>query len=232
MRRSDTRSRLLKLAALTVGACAFVASFCYLWVDDAAIQAIGLALALPLSIWRRSLWTVLAELRAFLAFASVMGLCYLGFGLLELNGQPLIHWAWFGATRIMLFLTTVLAVGFLLSFLTLEDILALPLSMDRLKIPILAETLFRTARRAMAPTAFFVDLFPEFQARTGSRNFRSDFRKRLLSVLALVFLILRESEIQGEMIDNRIRHCFPGKQQKENVSHDSRDEKGRPRVLP
>ncbi len=197
----------LKISGLLSAAGLFVWFVCYKYLDYIEVQAGFLVFAGLLKIFRTSLRRFWNELKLFAAFVMLMGLFYIIFGLLELNGQPLHYWLIFGVNRILLFVSSMLISGFLLSFITMEDIIRLPVRIEWLKYLILGNALFQSAQRAMDRLGFFVEMFPEYQTQAGSR-LRRNFHKNLTTVLALVFFIIRESEVQGELIDNRIRHCF------------------------
>lgn len=196
----------LKLILLLLLALLFIGLFCVFWLDSGLAQGLALAGISVASIMRTSPRQFLQELRLFASFVVLMGIFYLIFGLFSLNGHPLSWWSIFAAKRLSLFLSTLLALGFLLSFITMEDIFALPMAVGRKKYLLLGSSLYSTSRNAMEDIELHTSLFPENQQQKRSMGGR--FRRQLISILTLIFYILREAELQGEMMDNRIRHCF------------------------
>ncbi len=194
-----------RICLLLLAAALFVWYSAYRYADRPDFQASGFIALAILFILRCSLREFRDHLILFFGFAMTMLLVYLVFGLLKIQDRTLTYWLHIGAGRVLLFLNTMLAFGFLLSFLGLEDILSLPLPPERLKYLILGEILYRAAIRVMPRMRFYVSLFPEFQ--TGKRGVRREFRAQLITVLGLICFVLREAEIRGEMLDNRLRHC-------------------------
>ena len=119
-------------------------------------------------------------------------------------------WLRYGVNRILCFLSTVLALSFVVSFFRIDDALALPLPLSCRKSLILGESLFNTARGALDDSDLYLRHVPDQRIlpdRWPARAFAA-FQRQLLIILTLIFYILNEAEIQGELIDNRIAHCI------------------------
>ncbi|MBM9518583.1 hypothetical protein JWG39_01975 [Desulforhopalus vacuolatus] len=195
-----------KLALLLFLALLFICLFCILWLDSGLAQGLALAGISVAGIVRTSPRQFFQELRLFASFVVLMGLFYLIFGIFSLNGHPLSWWSIFAAKRLALFLSTLLTFNVLLSFISMEDIFALPIAVGRKKYLLLGSSLYSTSRNAMENIELHTSLFPENQQQKCSMGGR--FRRQLISILTLIFYILREAELQGELMDNRIQHCF------------------------
>ncbi len=188
----------------------------YLYLDAFAAQIGFFALIIAALAAKTSLRRVGAELKLFLPFVLLMLGIYAIFGLIGLQQAQhpqeaaLTFWLRYGVNRILCFLSTVLALSFVVSFFRIDDALALPLPLSCRKSLILGESLFNTARGALDDSDLYLRHFPDQRIlpdRWPARAFAA-FQRQLLIILTLIFYILNEAEIQGELIDNRIAHCM------------------------
>ena len=99
-------------------------------------------------------------------------------------------------------------IQFLLSFFQTNDILALPMSINAKKHFILGRALFLHTIKHLDDLEFHLRLFPEYQQKR--LNLKQWFNLKLQLTFGVITMILRESKLRGELIDNRIRHCYNG----------------------
>ncbi|GAB1365530.1 hypothetical protein MASR1M36_04010 [Candidatus Cloacimonadaceae bacterium] len=76
-----------------------------------------------------------------------------------------------------------------------------------LKYIILGKHLYEVASTAYSELCVFSDFMPMNQAV--KQSFMGRIRIKLVVILALVSFVISEATIKGEMIDERIRHCWP-----------------------
>lgn len=208
-------SKSFKIVSLLLYLLLFIYLFSYKFLDNQLIQTEYFIFISILYCLKNSFKSFFKDLKVFLPFISSMLLIYLLFGLFGFKGfgdynpqsSTIIYWTLFGVRRIFLFLSTALTFGTAFSFISIDDITSLPIDIKYLKFIILGKSLFENANNSFERFDFFIQMFPEFQ-KEEKQGLKKKFKKNLLIILGLIFFIIRESNIQGELIDNRIKHCF------------------------
>ncbi len=152
--------------------------------------------------WRK----LAAEWKLILPFVVSMLLVYLLIGLIV---SHLSYWLKYGWLRTLNFINTMFFFQLVLSLVSMRDIIGLPLKMSVRKHIILGRALFCLALQQNANLEFHLRLLPEYQNKRLS--LRQLFLFKLQQALAIIILLLREARLKGELIDNRIRHCHPGR---------------------
>lgn len=189
----------------------FLTLFGVIWLDRLLIQVAALVGTSLLMILRFGARRWLKEVLALLPFLLTLMLVYLLFSLLDLkplqsSGSASAYWINYGSVRALILLSSLFVIQLSYSFSSFSDLLALPLSINSKKYFILGKALYHTAFSSYSRLSLHISLIPTHQAAPKSR--RQEFRLKLSYLLALLYLILRESRIKGELIDNRIRHCY------------------------
>ncbi len=207
---------MYKFILAAVALAALIVGLGYIYIDVWQAQAAYFAVIFVIIALRTSLKQAVAELRLFLPFVVMMLVIYAVFGLLQVrhDQQPqqsaLAFWLIYGINRVFCFLNTALSLSLLLSWFRIDDVLALPIPIRYTKALILGRSLFSKARGALDDIDLHLRHFPDqrfLPARWHLRLFAA-FQRQLLLILTLIFYILEEAEIQGELIDNRITHCM------------------------
>lgn len=203
-------SALIKFVLATMALILFCVFFCVIWLDRLALQLIGfLALSMLLAS-KRGFRGWFKQVRILLPFTFTLAAVYLLFGLLKVSDPSgaragLEFWSVYGANRIMLLLSSVLAIRVCYSYVSFDDLLALPIRISLLKYVILGKLLYEAAFSSYRQICFYQSLIPSLQV--GGQSLKSRFNFRLASLLALLYYIIGEAKLKGELIDNRIRHC-------------------------
>ncbi len=211
---------ILKLLIIFISIVSFIAVFCYLMADNIAVQLSFFSLVLVFNLIRLKLIRFFAEIKIFLPFVISMLVVYFLIGLVGLRlfsvqqdwQQNILFWINYGLLRCLMFLNTVLILQFLLSFIQIDELLRIPLPVKYMKFLILAKTLYSLAFENIRTMELHLHLLPEFQ--TGKKRFRDWFHLKLQLTLCVFLLLLNESKIRGELIDNRIRFCYFDNQKK------------------
>ncbi len=152
------------------------------------------------------------DLRLFLPFIITMLCVYVIMGLLGVrvdkmrSDSVLMYWLTYGLTRTSLFINTMFVMQLLLSYISINDILSLPMKILRKRYLLLGRALFVHSVKYIVELEFHLKLMPEYQSKRLS--FRQWLRFKLQLSLGIILMILRESKLKGELIDNRIKHCF------------------------
>ncbi len=204
---------MIKLCVIILLILAFFVWFCIVWADNTAVQLLflgGAWIAAWLRIGLLGLWH---QMRLMLPLMLTLVVVYMLFGLvgfglppgLEPGIHPLQYWFVFGAVRAVLFLNTLLWVRILFSFVAMDDIESLPLSLHRKKGLLLGRILYRLAMETVDNAGFYQRLIPSNQQRR--TKLRKKIKNKLAIVLCLLFVVLIEAKTHGELIDNRLRHC-------------------------
>jgi hypothetical protein len=115
-------------------------------------------------------------------------------------------WIIYGLNKSIIFINTVFFLQFILSFISINDIMNLPMKIHTQKYFILGRALFVHTIRYMNDIDFHLRLNPEYQKK--GLTFRQWFYLKLQLSFGIISMILRESRLKGELIDNRIIHCF------------------------
>ena len=211
----EGKGSMYKFVFAAVALVAMIVGVGFVYIDVWQAQAAYFAAMLVVVALRTSIKQAVAEVRLFLPFIVMMLAIYAAFGLLHVkHDQPqqsaFAFWLMYGVNRALCFLNTALSFSLLLSWIRIDDVLALPIPIRYAKALILGRSLFAKAQGALDDIDLHLRHFPDqrfLPARWHLRLF-SAFQRQLLLVLTLIFYILEEAEIQGELIDNRITHCM------------------------
>ncbi len=188
----------------------YLTLFGVIWLDRLNLQIGALAMSSLFMILRFGPQRWLKEVLALLPFLLTLMLVYLLFSLLDLkpprsSGSASAYWLSYGSVRALILLSSLFVIQLSYSFSSFSDLLALPLSIHSKKYFILGKALYHTAFSSYSRLSLHISLIPTHQA--APKSWIQEFRLKLIYLLALLYLILRESRIKGELIDNRIRHC-------------------------
>jgi hypothetical protein len=80
------------------------------------------------------------------------------------------------------------------------------MSINKKKYLLLGKSLFVFSVKSITEIEFHLKLMPEYQ--TKRLTLKQWFIFKLQVSMALIIMVLRESKLKGELIDNRIKHCF------------------------
>lgn len=207
---------LLKICFLLLLTLAFIVWMCVIWLDNVAIQLIffgSMWLLAWLRLGLRALWR---QMRLMLPILFTLMSVYLIFGLIGFRVHqyfdpavhPLRFWLIFGAVRTLLLVNTVLWIRTLFSFVSADDVDALPIPLPRKKGLLLGRILYRIAIESVRKADFYQALIPSNQLLR--LRFRQRMQNKLAIVLCLLFVVFLEAKTRGELIDNRIKHCHKG----------------------
>lgn len=210
----SSKSSLLKIGLITLYLILFLYLFCIRFFGDIEIEALYLGVLIGYILIRRGVQSLWREIKLFLPLLITMTLVYVLFALLKVEQffepdsvvSSWNYWLRYGGIRMILLLSTMLTVREGLSFISIHDILALPLPITLKKSIILGNILFSKSSQVVDISEFTLKQFP--LERRGGRGFRRIFRRNITLILGLVLFLRRESTIQGELIDNRVKHCF------------------------
>lgn len=201
---------LFKLCILTIAFLIFFVMVGIVWLMRLEIQLLVFGLTSLLLILRRGAQAYLRELCLLLPFILSLAVVYLIFALLGFKpagatGTALEYWINYGGVRVLVLLSVIFTLQLLSSLISWHDILRLPLSISKLKYLILGKSLYEMAFSSFAGITRHLSLIPGNQIRP--KSLKSKFQLRLAYLLALLYIVLSESERKGELIDNRIKHC-------------------------
>ncbi len=181
--------------------------FGILWLNDPFIQACSTLAILALYLFRLGFRSLLGQIRLLLPFLITLTAIYSLFIILGISpeGSPaLAYWLSYGLPRILLLLNSILLFRYLLSYIRFEDFRHL--SIHRLKYVILGRILYHAAFHSYPMLNEWQRLIPSEQIP--QKGLKYNFNRALCSSLALALYVLGEANSKGEMIDNRILHCY------------------------
>jgi len=210
-------SKLLKITGLIFLLLVYIGLIGLVYANHIIVHIILSVIILPILISRFTLNKVINEIKLILPFLGLMLVTYILMGVLGIkttgaeSGRERImaYWLHYGGCRIILFINTLLYVQLIISYIRIEDIISLPYSMKYKKGIILGKALFRQAIEYVGELEFHLKLLPEYQIKHLSLS--QWFKFKLQLTFAVIIMLLRESKTKGELIDNRIKHCFPSK---------------------
>jgi len=202
---------ILKFASLFLILAAFIYETSLAYVDNIQFQIITIIVVLLACLIRFGITKMGKEIKLLLPFVITMMCVYALIGISAqflpfVQGSSLGYWLRYGLSRTGLFTSTLFVMQLLLSYITVTDILSLPLPINRKRYLLLGRALFVHAIKYIEELDFHLKLMPEYQSKR--LTFRQWFRLKLQLSLAVIVMVLRESQIKGELIDNRIKHCF------------------------
>lgn len=194
---------LLKFSALLIILILFIWIVSIRFIDSLTWQLMFLFILLAASVIRFDFAKFKAELKLIMPFLLTMFVVYLLIGLI---GMKLKFWLTYGLLRGLNFLNTMLFIQLLLSYISINDIIALPVKIEVKKHFILGRALFCFALLHLGNLELHLKLMPEYQKP--KLSLKQWFNLKLQQSFAIINMLLRESKLKGELIDNRIRHCF------------------------
>jgi len=204
---------LLKITLVVFILIAYVYISGFAYADELVIQILMVAIVLLLSMLRFKRQRFINELRLILPFIATMLIVYILLGLARFNpnnitaqNNILKFWFNYGLCRAILFSGTVFFFQYILSYITMNDIISLPLSVYHKRYLILGRSLFIHSVNNIGNLELHIKLMPEYQKKR--LTIKQWFYIKLQLTMSLIIMVLRESRIKGELIDNRIRHCF------------------------
>lgn len=204
---------LLKITLVVFILIAYVYISGFAYADELVIQILMVAIVLLLSMLRFKRQRFINELRLILPFIATMLIVYILLGLVRFNpnnitaqNNILKFWFNYGLCRAILFSGTVFFFQYILSYITMNDIISLPLSVYHKRYLILGRSLFIHSVNNIGNLELHIKLMPEYQKKR--LTIKQWFYIKLQLTMSLIIMVLRESRIKGELIDNRIRHCF------------------------
>lgn len=204
---------LLKITLVVFILIAYVYISGFAYADELVIQILMVAIVLLLSMLRFKRQRFINELRLILPFIATMLIVYILLGLVRFNpnnitaqNNILKFWFNYGLCRAILFSGTVFFFQYILSYITMNDIISLPLSVYHKRYLILGRSLFFHSVNNIGNLELHIKLMPEYQKKR--LTIKQWFYIKLQLTMSLIIMVLRESRIKGELIDNRIRHCF------------------------
>ncbi|MDD2332001.1 MAG: hypothetical protein PHI68_05045 [Candidatus Cloacimonetes bacterium] len=202
-----------KIALAILLLLAFIAGFCVWQLDNTQLQLVAFSLLSILHLSCAGARKYAQEVLNLLPFILLLMGVYALFGILALPAysgeQPelsyLRYWLGFGLSRVLLLLSTILLIRIIFLWFRVQDLWALKLKMRYLKYLILARILYHYAFGKPEEIATFLDAIPGNQG--SKRTLKTRFKKKLVTILSLLIVVIMESQLKGELIDNRIRHC-------------------------
>lgn len=198
---------LFIITVLFIVICNIVLAESLLW------QACILLLILSGAWLRFGLARMISEVKLLIPFIALMLVAYLVIGIFgfRISSQVSEHssvnfWIIYGLNKSFMFVNTILFLQIVLSFITIVDILNFPLRINSKKYLILGRALFVHTLQNLGNMELHLRLIPEYQKK--SLTFKQWFNLKLQLSYGVISMMLRESHLKGELIDNRIQHCF------------------------
>lgn len=204
---------IVKLILLILILAGFIFLTSYVFIDFLLMQIVFLCISLLISSITLPLKNILSEIKLMFPFVTTMMLIYLLLGIIGFRinqdipqTQLLRFWIHYGLCRTMLLMSNMFFIQFIISLFSINDVFSLPMSIYKKKYLLLGRALFVYAVKNLTELESHLRLMPEYQ--TKKMTFKKWFFFKLQITMALIIMVLRESQIKGELIDNRIKHCF------------------------
>jgi hypothetical protein len=198
---------LFTLTVIFIVVCNFMLVESFFW------QTVILILIIILDWLRFGVNKIWTEIKLLLPFLVTMLFVYIILGIVgfRISSQAserstFNFWLIYGLNKSMIFINTILFLQFILSYICINDILKLPMNINIKKYFILGRALFVHTMQNLNNIEFYIKLMPEYQKK--GLSFRQWFYLKLQLSYCIIIMILRESHLKGELIDNRIKHCF------------------------
>jgi len=200
--------RLRLLLAILIFS-AFCLVFGILWMEIICLQALTLVTLLLLCLmqlgWRKT-WKQLKLIAPFaLSLLLMYGILVL-LGIAPRDQAALAYWTGYGLLRLLLLVSSLLAFRLCVSLLSYEGLLRSAPNIHWQKYLILGRILYEAAFRSYPRLKAWQDLIPS--SKLAPRGFKGRFNRALASSLALALYVMEEARRKGELIDNRIEHCY------------------------
>lgn len=205
---------IFKLSAFVLLISVFIYESGFLYIDNLYFHISCLAVMLLACLVRFGIKKLTLEIKLFLPFIVTMLAIYMLMGILGIKFTDnrfktdivFLYWLHYGISRSVLFINTLFVLQLLLSYISMNDIITLPMKISGKRYLILGRALFIHSVKYVEELEFHLRLLPEYQKKRLS--FVQWFRFKLQLSLAIIVMLLRESKLKGELIDNRIMHCF------------------------
>ncbi|HNX38303.1 MAG TPA: hypothetical protein PKI15_08100 [Candidatus Cloacimonadota bacterium] len=181
-----------------------------IWLDQLWLQ-ISLAFVTSLLlILRKGIHHWFRELLLLLPLILTLMVVYLIFSLLRIKPggtsvSASAYWIAYGSVRALILLSSLFFIQFCFSFIRFEDILSLPISIHQKKYLILGKTLYRSVFSSQDKLLDQISLIPTNQEQ--KHGIMKLYQSRMTYLLAVLYMIVNESNTLGELIDNRISCC-------------------------
>ncbi|MDD2227975.1 MAG: hypothetical protein PHY48_01025 [Candidatus Cloacimonetes bacterium] len=181
-----------------------------IWLNQLALQLGFLVLVAMILAIQKGIRHLLKSILVLLPFLITLAVMYVLFALIGFNPTPTkisaaSYWFAYGSVRMMVLLNMVLMFEIGFHVLKWKDVLQLPLGINKLKYLLLGRILFRSAFSSQTKLETYLDYVPSNQLKLSYWN--RVVRLRLTNLLAIIYIVIMESELKGELIDNRIKHC-------------------------
>ena len=207
---------ILKLCASILILILFIWLICIKYLDYITVQSITLAVSAVVLLFIKGIRGFWQETRMVLPLVLILGIGYLAFATLGITpygnvayqGSIFGYWLHFGITRVILLVSTIYLIRILMSIFTIQDVLLLPFPLRYMKVVILGNILYNIALEQSGELNVLIAAIPSNQHRV--KSIKERVWQQITFILALLFLIIRDSQVRGELIDNRILHCKHG----------------------
>lgn len=193
---------------------AYIYESSILYVDNIPFQMVSLVVVFVVCIIRFNKTKFISEIRILLPFLFTMLFVYVLLGLIGIKtgisnnskNTVFLYWLIYGLNRTSLFISTLFTIQFLLSYISMSDVFSLPMNINKKKYLLLGRALFVHSIKFVVELEFHLKLMPIYQKER--LVLKEWIRFKLQLTLAVILMLLHESKIKGELIDNRIIHCF------------------------
>ena len=196
---------LYRLILVALALVLFFVLFCIVYLESLTIQLAMLLIVILFSACTFSAKVLIKRIYHLLPFILLLFGVYLIFAVFQI-GKSRAHWIHYGLTRTTLLLSSLLFMQVLINWLRIDSFLDFPIGIDKLKYIILGKLLYRIAFSSYSELCLFVDSIPGEQQKNAT--LKSKFQKHLIVLLALITYVINEATLKGEMIDERIWHCY------------------------
>jgi len=180
------------------------------WLNQLTIQLGFLLLVVMILAIQKGIRHLLRSLFVLLPFLLSLAVMYVLFAIVGFNpGSDRIsaasYWFAYGSVRMLVLINMVLMFEAGFHIAQWKDVLQLPLGINKLKYLLLGRILFRSAFSSQTKLETYLDYIPSNQLTLSYWN--RAVRLRLTNLLAIIYIVIMEAELKGELIDNRIKHC-------------------------
>ena len=180
------------------------------WLNHLTIQLGFLLLVVMILAIQKGIRHLLRSLFVLLPFLLSLAVMYVLFAIVGFNpGSDRIsaasYWFAYGSVRMLVLINMVLMFEAGFHIAQWKDVLQLPLGINKLKYLLLGRILFRSAFSSQTKLETYLDYIPSNQLTLSYWN--RAVRLRLTNLLAIIYIVIMEAELKGELIDNRIKHC-------------------------
>jgi len=180
------------------------------WLNQLTIQLGFLLLVVMILAIQKGIRHLLRSLFVLLPFLLSLAVMYVLFAIVGFNPgsdrmSAASYWFAYGSVRMLVLINMVLMFEAGFHIAQWKDVLQLPLGINKLKFLLLGRILFRSAFSSQTKLETYLDYIPSNQLTLSYWN--RAVRLRLTNLLAIIYIVIMEAELKGELIDNRIKHC-------------------------